>query len=108
MEITIKTPSDFNFRRTVLSHGWCALQPFEFDEQSWKLIRVLDLGQAAPVTIEISSTNQQINIRTSRRVGKKAASGIVRDVRHMFRLDDDLGEFYQSITGDPDFAWVAH
>src|SRR5437016_4408462 len=107
MEITIKTPRDFNFRRTVLSHGWCALQPFEFDEKSWKLIRVLDFGQGAPVTVEISSKNRAIKINTSRRVGKKAASGIERDVRHMFRLDDDLGEFYLALTGDSDFAWVA-
>ena len=108
MEITIKTPRDFNFRRTVLSHGWCALQPFEFDEKSWKLIRVLDLGQGAPVTVEISSSVRGIKINTSRRAGKKAAGEIERDVRHMFRLDDDLREFYQSVTGDPDFAWVAH
>src|SRR5437870_6801631 len=26
----------------------------------------------------------------------------------MFRLDDDLREFYQAVTADPDFAWVAH
>jgi len=108
VEITIKTPRDFNFRRTVLSHGWCALQPFEFDEKTWTLIRVLDPGQGAPVTVEISSSARAININTSRRVGKKAAAKIERDVRHMFRLDDDLREFYQTVTGDPDFAWVAH
>ena len=108
MEITIKTPGDFNFRRTVLSHGWCALQPFEFDQKSWKLIRVLDLGQGAPVTVEISSSGPGIKINTSRRVGKKAASRIEGDVRHMFRLDDDLREFYQTVMGNPDFAWVAH
>ena len=108
MDITIKTPRDFNFRRTVLSHGWCALQPFEFDQQSWKVVRVLDYGQAAPVTVEIASRNRAINIRTSRQMGKKAAGAIERDVRHMFRLDDDLREFYQVVSGDPDFSWVAH
>jgi 3-methyladenine DNA glycosylase/8-oxoguanine DNA glycosylase len=108
MEITIKTLRDFNFRRTVLSHGWCALQPFEFDQQSWTLIRVLDPGQGAPVTVEISSSARAINVKTSRQVGKKAVAEIERDVRHMFRLDDDLREFYQTVTGDPDFAWVAH
>ncbi len=108
MTITIKTPRDFNFRRTVLSHGWCVLQPFEFDKKSWTLIRVLDLRQGAPVTVEISSSAQGININTSRRVGKKAAGEIERDVRHMFRLDDDLREFYQAVTADPAFAWVAH
>jgi N-glycosylase/DNA lyase len=108
MTITIKTPRDFNFRRTVLSHGWCVLQPFEFNEQSWTLIRVLDPAQGAPLTVEISSSARGINIKTSRRVGKKAAAEIESDVRHMFRLDDDLREFYQAVTADPDFAWVAH
>ena len=107
MDITIKTPRDFNFRRTVLSHGWCALQPFEFDQQNWTLLRVLDRGQAEPVTVKISLRRQQINISTARRLGQKAAGEIARDVRHMFRLDDDLNEFYRLMTSDPDFAWVA-
>jgi hypothetical protein len=34
MQITIKTPSDFNFQRTVLSHGWCELLPFELDRRT--------------------------------------------------------------------------
>ena len=108
MDITIKTPGNFNFRRTVLSHGWCALQPFEFDQSNWTLVRVLDRGQAEPVTVKISSRKREININPSRRLGKKAAGEIERDVRHMFRLDDDLGEFYQAVTIDPDFAWVAN
>jgi N-glycosylase/DNA lyase len=107
MEITIKTPPDFNFRRTALSHGWCALLPFEFDQKKWTLIRVLDLQQAAPVTVEISPKARGINISTSRRVGKQAAAAIERDVRHMFRLDDDLRAFYEVVTAQPDFAWVA-
>ncbi len=107
MDITIKTPRDFNFRRTVLSHGWCALLPFEFDQKNWTLVRVLDLQQPEPVTVEISPANRGIDVSTPRRVGKKAAAAIERDVRHMFRLDDDLREFYQSVTADPDFAWVA-
>jgi N-glycosylase/DNA lyase len=107
MDIKIKAPRDFNYRRTVLSHGWCALQPFELDQKSWILVRVLDLAQGEPVTVEISSRNRIINIRTSRRVGKKAAAQIERAVSHMFRLDDDLSEFYRATMADPDFAWVA-
>src|ERR1700716_2225554 len=98
MDITIKTPRDFNFRRTVFSHGWCALLPFEFDQKKWTLSRVLDLPQAKPVTVVISPRNRGLKIRTSRRVGKKAAAVIERDVRHMFRLEDDLREFYQFVT----------
>ena len=43
MQLTIRTPPDFNFHRTVLSHGWCELLPFELDRVKWKLTRVLDL-----------------------------------------------------------------
>jgi N-glycosylase/DNA lyase len=106
MDIKIKTPRDFNYRRTVLSHGWCALQPFELDQKSWTLVRVLDLAQGEPMTVEISARSRVINISTSRRVGKKASAEIERAVRRMFRLDDDLREFYRATTSDPDFAWV--
>jgi 3-methyladenine DNA glycosylase/8-oxoguanine DNA glycosylase len=108
MDITIKTARDFNFRRTVLSHGWCALLPFEFDQKKWTLVRVLDLPQAGPVTVEISPLARGIKISTSQRVGKQATAAIERDVRHMFRLDDDLREFYAAVAADADFAWVAH
>ncbi len=108
MDLTIKTPRDFNFRRTVLSHGWCALLPFELDKNSWTLVRVLDGGQTEPVAVRISSTHGAIKVSTSRRLGKKAAREIERDIRHMFRLDDDLGEFYQTVAAIPEFAWIAH
>jgi N-glycosylase/DNA lyase len=107
MDITIKTPRGFSFRRTVLSHGWCALHPFELDRENWKLIRVLDLGAAKPLVVEISSMKGGLNIAASPAVGQKAVARIERDVRHMFRLDDDLGDFYQAVTADPDFAWIS-
>jgi len=107
MDITIKTPADFNFRRTVLSHGWCALPPFEFDKNSWTLIRVLDGGHSRPVTVRISSTTGGLKVKTSRRLGKRATEKVARDVRHMFRLDDDLQDFYQTTTGESEFAWIA-
>lgn len=107
MEITIRTPNDFNFRRTVLSHGWCALPPFEFDKHTWTLIRVLDGGHSRPVTVRISSTNGGLKIRASRRLGNKATEHVVRDVRHMFRLDDDLRDFYRITMGEPEFDWIA-
>src|SRR5437588_8254736 len=106
MDITIKTPDNFNFRRTVLSHGWCALPPFEFDKESWTLFRVL--GSDKPVTAKISALNGAIKVVVSRRLGREAAQKLARDVRHMFRLDDDLSEFYQAVEAEPEFAWIAN
>jgi 3-methyladenine DNA glycosylase/8-oxoguanine DNA glycosylase len=106
MDIKITTPVDFNFRRTVLSHGWCALPPFEFEKNTWTLVRVLDRDHLRPVTIRISSLNGGLKIKASRRLGKRAGEKVVRDVRHMFRLDDDLRDFYQSMAAEPEFAWI--
>ncbi len=107
MDIKITTPVEFNFRRTVLSHGWCALPPFEFEKDAWTLVRVLDRGHPRPLTVKISSTNGGLKIKTSRRLGKRDTEKVVRDVRHMFRLDDDLRDFYQSMAAEPEFAWIA-
>jgi len=108
MKITIKTPSDFNFRRTVLSHGWCVLPPFEFDKLDWKLVRVLGAGQARPVTVTVSATKSTVEVSASRRLGKKTAENVVRDVRHMLRLDDDMLPFYQAVAADSEFQWIAN
>jgi len=107
MEITILTPPGFSFRRTVLSHGWCALRPFEFDKTDWTLVRVIEAGETAPVTVKISAEKKGLAISTSRRLKKSAGEKIARDVRHMFRLDDDLREFYRVTSTEPDFAWIA-
>jgi len=96
MDITIKTPDNFNFRRTVLSHGWCALPPFEFDKESWTLFRVL--GSDKPVTAKISALNGAIKVVVSRRLGREAAQKLARDVRHM----------YQAVEAEPEFAWIAN
>jgi len=106
MEIAIPVPRDFRFRRTVRSHGWCELLPFSFDEATWTLTRVLDLTEAAPVTLKLKGTSRAIKITTSRRLSKKHQAEVVRHVRHMFRLDDEIDIFYKLVAGDIDFSWI--
>src|SRR5215471_17218674 len=103
MQLILKTPSHFNFRRTVLSHGWCVLLPFEFDRTNWILTRVLNLDRGKPVTITMSPRKGGMTLQVSRRVSETAAQRILRDVRHMFRLDDDLQSFYDQVSADPEF-----
>src|SRR5260370_38833286 len=107
MEIKIPTPPGFNFRRTVLSHGWCALLPFEFDKTDWTLVRVVDAGETGPVTVKISTEKGHLWSSTSGRLKKRAAGKIARDVRHMCRLDQDRRQVYRATPAEPDFAWLA-
>ncbi|HXG66681.1 MAG TPA: Fe-S cluster assembly protein HesB [Blastocatellia bacterium] len=107
MELIIPTPPGFSFRRTVASHGWCELQPFECDLKNWTLTRVLDLNGGQAVTVTLSETAQGVKIVTKSKLGKRAAEKVAGIVRHMLRLDDEMSVFYGMVAADPDFAWVA-
>jgi N-glycosylase/DNA lyase len=59
------------------------------------------------VTVKVSARKAGLKVLVSRQVNDRAAEKIIRDVRHMFRLDDDLKSFYQVISTEPEFAWIA-
>jgi N-glycosylase/DNA lyase len=106
MEICIPTPREFSFKRTAISHGWCELLPFRFDRENWLLSRTLDLKDSKPVTVTIGATTRTLRINTSRRLSQAAVNQVVRDVRHMLRLDDNIADFYRLLVDDLDFNWI--
>jgi 3-methyladenine DNA glycosylase/8-oxoguanine DNA glycosylase len=106
-EMTIETPPNFDFRRTVISHGWCELLPYEVDRKKWKLTRVIDLGKEPPATIVLTAKTGGLQLKSSRRLGRPAQARVLRDVRHMLRLDDNMSEFYQAMKSEEGFEWIA-
>ncbi len=106
MELTIRTPPTFSFKRTVISHGWYDLLPFEFDRDRWKLSRVIDRAKS-PVTVELTGSKRAVRVRTSSPLTTKDAAKVLSDVRHMLRLDENLEQFYATTNVDADFEWIA-
>jgi N-glycosylase/DNA lyase len=106
MELKISTPRNFSFRRTVASHGWYQLPPFALDTGKWELSRVVDVAQKSPVTIFLTERKTHVRVNTSRALTKSEAAIVMRDARHILRLDDNLNPFYLSITNDPEFSWI--
>lgn len=106
MELTIATPRTFNFRRTVISHGWYGLLPFELDREQWELTRVLDRAAKTPVTARLTATKRAVRISTDSSLNTKDAERVIKDIRHILRLDDNLEPFYSSIQSDADFEWI--
>jgi 3-methyladenine DNA glycosylase/8-oxoguanine DNA glycosylase len=106
MEFTIETSRNFDFKRTVMSHGWCALLPYEIDRENWKLTRVIELGEEPPVTVLITGGKRSLNVNVSRRIGKRAEQKVIRDIRHALRLDDDMTSFYRAMKADQRFEWI--
>ena len=106
MELTIPTPRNFSFRRTAASHGWYQLPPFALDTKKWQLTRVIDLGKQPPVTVFMTGLKSHIRIAPARSLSKPEAATVLRDCRHVLRLDDDLRDFYLATSNDPEFAWI--
>lgn len=106
MDLKIPTPRNFSFRRTVASHGWYQLPPFALDTETWQLTRVIDLGAKPPVTVVVTERKNYVRVTASRPLTKADTVIVLRDVRHILRLDDDLGDFYLTTDGDPEFAWI--
>ena len=107
MDLKIPTPRTFSFRRTVASHGWYQLPPFALDTKKWELSRVIDLGDKPPVTICLTGRKNCVSVTTARPLPKRDAAIVLRDARHILRLNDDLSEFYLVTNNDPEFVWVA-
>jgi N-glycosylase/DNA lyase len=106
MNFPIKVPNGFDFRRTLSSHGWCELRPFEYVDDL-TLVRVLDAGDGAPVTVTVTGEGASLQVSTKARLNKLKRARVERDVRHMFRLDDPLEEFYAAVSAEPGFEWIA-
>ncbi|MCA1633696.1 MAG: hypothetical protein LC802_08260 [Acidobacteria bacterium] len=106
MNFPIKVPPGFDFKRTLSSHGWCELRPFEFVD-SGTLVRVLDAGEGEPLTLTLTGEGAALVVSTKARLNQRLRARVERDVRHMFRLDDDMSEFYAAMSAEPEFAWIA-
>lgn len=108
MDIRIKTPPDFNFKRTALSHGWSDLAPFQLDDARNVLTRVLDSGASRkPIAVEIRGAKGALRVSVEGALPAAAVEKIRREVRHMMRLDDPLTDFYAAVSKEPAFSWIA-
>ncbi len=99
--ILLDVPESFSFRATVYSHGWCELMPFALDEENWRLSYVFSTD-AGPVAAVISEDSGSVRIDLA---AKTAETDKI--VRHMLRLDDDLSEFYTTISDSVRLKWVS-
>src|SRR5262245_51392279 len=103
--ILVPTPPSFSFRNTLYSHGWSELPPFERVDD-WKLRYVFDGSRGLkPVSATIREAKGGLRIDVDG--SKFNEDRIVRDVRHILRLDDPLEEFYGMTDQDDRLSWVS-
>ena len=102
----LEVSANFSFEHTIRSHGWSGLLPFEIDEVKSMLTYVFRVGESdKPLTATI--TPDQENLKIVCESSNIDAEKLLRDVRHMLRLDDDMVEFYDVIRKESSLGWVA-
>ena len=102
---SVNLTENFNFRSTVYSHGWCELAPFSLDTERWRLSYVFQNSDGLPVPAAIYQRGDRLRVDVESDLFDKKK--VLRDVRHILRLDDDLSGLYESINGEERLAWVA-
>jgi N-glycosylase/DNA lyase len=105
MDIKLEVPTGFSFKRTAISHGWYDLPPFSLNLENWTLSRVIDL-EPCPIEVSVSPSEDGLRILPADRLGKRSIEKVIRDVRHMLRLDEDLTGFYAVVAGEPGLSWI--
>lgn len=108
-EIYLETPENFSFRHTVYSHGWSELLPFELNEENWLLSYVFTNSNGEnPTSATISDAGGKLKIEIfKKRIEKDFEEKILREIKHILRLDDNLTEFYKLTEKQKDLKWIS-
>ena len=88
-----------DFARTIVSHGVAELPPNRVDLAGRVLETTLPTRRSAQ-TVRITAEGKNLRIEGS------ADPRLTKTVAHMFRLDEDLSDFYELVRDD-DLAWCA-
>lgn len=108
--ITLDTPRDFNFWRTVYSHGWCSLLPFSVDKEHRVLNRVLKLTDDSLVFCKISNQKDSkliIKMQSPSRLTDARRAEVIRHIKSSLRLTEDFNLFYRETLRFPKYRWIA-
>lgn len=107
--LPIPVARPFDLRLCLFGHGWVALAPHRFDEDTKTFSTVLLLGSAA-VDAELRQTAPErlaLRLVSARPLTANHKRLAKRHIAHMLRLDDDLGAFHAMCRGEPRLRWAA-
>jgi 3-methyladenine DNA glycosylase/8-oxoguanine DNA glycosylase len=103
-KLILETTTDFNFKTAVYSHGWCDLLPFALDRENWRLSYVFTGDR--PIPVNITETDGKIEIFADK-LNQQTEERLLREVRHILRLDEKFSDFYRLTKKEKRLAWVA-
>lgn len=108
MRTTLATPAGFDFRRTVHSHGWYTLAPFEAPADAAWLETTVALGAGAARRIRLAPAGAgRVALESPGRVPADERRALAAAARRVLGLDVDLAGFHAAARERADTAWMA-
>ena len=104
---TISTSPDFRYLPTVLSHGWCVLHPFSYDEAG-TLSRLQKLNDKQIVRFDVTAdpTTSGLIVTSEAKLSRKQQQEISAVVARILSFDHDLSPFHDLIRAHPNYGWI--
>jgi 3-methyladenine DNA glycosylase/8-oxoguanine DNA glycosylase len=108
LKLSLPVGPEFNFWRTVCSHGWCALPPFKPDREARALKRSFELsdGRVLAVTITHDPGWLRLDLPSVRTLGDRAKGELLSQVKSCLRLEEDYREFYTFAKSREEYRWI--
>jgi N-glycosylase/DNA lyase len=106
--LKVQTSPQFNFWRTVYSHGWCSLLPFKIDKERQTFQRVLELRDGTLVSCEITEkdSGMMLKAESKRPLVALQRKEIKAQLNSSLRVDDDLSDFYRAARMEKEYRWI--
>lgn len=98
--LVIRPAPPFHFGFTAYSHGWVVLAPNAWDGERKAVRRVQHLNSGQVVRVQVTGSPSvdepcvDVEVDHALPLTETERAEILAAVRHMFRVDEDLSEFY--------------
>ena len=104
----IPTAPQFDFQRTVLSHGWLMLAPFSWDQERGTLLYVFQSAAGAVLRLQMRAVDGGVQVSSPDcpALAPDLADEIQRAVKTMLNVDWDLRQFYAAMSAREGYQWL--
>ena len=104
----VPTAPQFDFQRTVLSHGWLMLPPFTWDGAESALAYTYESAAGDVLQLRIcgAPNSVQAHLSDSAPMTESLQAELRRAVSTMLNIDWDLSPFYAAMRAQPGCEWL--
>ena len=104
----IPTAPQFDFQRTVLSHGWLMLPPFTWDGEEGALGYTYETAAGDVLPLQIFGAPDSVRVQTSDSapMTESLEAELRGAVNTMLNIDWDLSAYYAAMRAQPGYEWL--